>query len=60
MKKLLTILHLSTTLAIANESSKVYVCNNGNTSVYHTNRNCGALNRCTHEINIMSSDEAQK
>jgi hypothetical protein len=39
-------------------ASNVYVCNNGKTEVYHVNKNCSALKRCSHEIKEVSESDA--
>lgn len=38
--------------------TKVYICNNKNTSVYHVSKSCKALKKCTHEIISVSPKEA--
>jgi hypothetical protein len=38
--------------------STVYICNNGQTSVYHVSKNCSAIKRCTHDILEVSEPEA--
>lgn len=44
--------------AVHPKASTVYICNNGKTQVYHVNKNCSALKRCTHEIKEVSESDA--
>ena len=37
----------------------VYMCANGKTEVYHGNRDCVALRRCSHEVRSLTASQAQ-
>ena len=34
----------------SSSDSKAYICNNQKTEVYHLDKDCSALKRCTHEV----------
>ncbi len=40
------------------DTDKVYICDNGNTEVYHIKKTCSALQRCKHEIITVTLKEA--
>ncbi len=44
--------------AVGDESTNVYICLSVNAEVYHYNRNCQGLKRCTHEVKTVTKTEA--
>lgn len=44
--------------AVHPRASTVYICDNRKTEVYHVNKNCSALKRCTREIKEVSESDA--
>ena len=61
MKKLLLGGALFVALAFTSGSSsdtKVYMCNNGKTEVYHLKKDCQGIKRCTFEIKELDKDYA--
>ena len=40
-------------------SPAVYMCDNGRTIVYHSNTGCPAMQRCTHQVRVLSVSEAK-
>lgn len=61
MIKLLLTFSLLSAPFLKTGEEKVYVCNNKTSEVYHTNRQCKALHKCSHEIiDITKSDAINK
>jgi hypothetical protein len=59
MKTILFIILAGLALSFTSSEPNVYICNNGKTEVYHLNKECSALKRCTHGIRPMTLSEAK-
>ncbi len=61
MKQLLftTALLVLTSFAPTSEDTNVYICDNGKTEVYHLDKNCSALRKCTHGVKPLKLSEAK-
>lgn len=67
MRKLLLTLCLSlpilatgTGISSCSDSNKVYICTGKNAKVYHNDRNCKGLNRCSRAVKAITLDEAKR
>lgn len=53
------LLSAAPTASRATVATAVYMCANGKTQVYHSNRDCAALRRCSHEVKSLTAGQAQ-
>lgn len=60
MKTLIFILSIIILSFVKSSDSKVYVCNSNTSIAYHHNFNCRGLQKCTHQIIIVTVENAQK
>lgn len=62
MKQLLLITAAIVALACSSSDTdkEVYICISKSAEVYHFNKDCRGLNRCTHEVKKVSLSEAKE
>jgi hypothetical protein len=59
MKKLIALAFVFILLACTTDgSTNVYICISNASEVYHLDKNCRGLKRCTHEVKIVTKNEA--
>lgn len=55
---LLTVLSFMLSVPVLHSDTTVYICDSKSSKAYHLDKNCFALENCTHEIKAVSKYDA--
>ncbi len=56
----ITAVLLMSCVSASNSEKEVYICVSKSAEVYHLKKDCHGLNRCTHEVKVVSLQSAKE